>query len=330
MGAALSSHPVYQPLKRAVRKNDVAAIRALLEGVDNPSQKSSLAHRAARWAFEANALESFELVLSPLVGFSPQEELGTGDKVLLKHMVMKAGLGCVDESRFPLFLSAAVRAGVVLDHHRYGATPPLFYATCGNHVAVMRALLSAGADPNWKGPDIADPIFVHCSSVDAVRLLLEFGVDSTAATSSLRGSLTGGICFLLHKWPREEELPALLDAFLDNGGTFVTPMEGIGGEKVPLAVTIMFRKVGSSPSWMHSLTPEIQEVIERAEQEEQKRRHLLQELLVGRGLDLNASSPYRFPWKEFIPEHGSERLKRLLELEEALPKASRPPTKSRF
>lgn len=330
MGAALSSHPVYQPLKRAVGKNDVATIRALLEGVDDPQHKSSLAHRAARWALEANALESFEFVLSPLAGFSPNKELGAGDKVLLKHMVMKAGLRGVDESRFPLFLSAAVRAGVVLDHHRYGATPPLFYATCGNHVAVMRALLSAGADPNWKAPDIADPIFVHCSSVDAVRLLLEFGVDSTAATSSLRGSLTGGICFLLHKWPREEELPALLDAFLDNGGTFVTPMEGIGGEKVPLAVTIMFRKVGSSPSWMHSLTPEIQEVIERAEQEEQKRRHLLQELLVGRGLDLNASSPYRFPWKEFIPEHGSDRLKRLLELEENLPVAARPSAKPRF
>mgnify|MGYP007088681711 CR=1 FL=1 len=71
-------------------------------------------------------------------------------------------------------------------------------------------------------------------------------------------------------------------------------------------------------------------MILRAEQEEQKRRHLLQELLVGRGLDLNAPSPYRFPWKEFIPEHGSELLKRLLKLDEALPAAVPRPGKPRF
>lgn len=339
MPPRLSDHPAYQPLKRAVTKNQVDVAERVLTDVGDESVRRELVHRAARWAFLAQSLEAFALVLQERWGFSPDREITTGDEALVLFMLYKSGPGTDAASAFPAFVRAAVKAGIPLDHPRYHPHIPLAVAAGKTDVALMTALLDAGADPNGQyryvqpdgQPGHSWPPLLLVQTVEGVRLLLERGANPGLAAPGSGEVMGGGISHVLHKWRNENELSALWEAFVAAGGAFLTPMETTAGEFNPLAVTIMIREVGHSLSAQYASMPELAERFLKEEVALQQRRHLLQDLLVGHGLDLNTPSPFRFPWKEFVQDSGSPRLKRQIALEDALPAvSSSKPGKPRF
>lgn len=337
MKPRLSAHPVYQPLKRAVMKNDSEAIESLLSSVVDATMLPALVHRAARWAFDAQSLEAFGLVMESRWGFEPLAEVGLEGKSLLLYMLNQSGEGSKAAKAFPDFLGVLVNAGIPLDHPEYHPHVPLSHVAAKNEVTLMRALLDAGADPDgnyrYLRPDGTSghewPPLLKVQTVPGVRLLLERGASPGAAAPLMPDALSGGLCYVLHKWKNEQELPALIDAFLANGGTWLTPMEMAWAAPIPLAVTVMMREVGHAWSSRYTAVPELWTSFFQEENALQERRHLLQELFVGRGLDLQQPSPYRFPWAEFVKESGSPRLKRQLalgaELPEPAPRVSKAP-----
>ncbi len=333
MNQRLSDHPVYVPLKRAVEKNDADAVQSLLWKVDSVEKRTDLTHRALRWAFAKQSLQSFEVLLSPPALFTPSIEVFEDhSRALWIEMINRHPAGSVPE--LSAFVHSLVNAKLPLQHPNYGYHHPLDHAIRLDRLDWVEAFLKAGAHPDGgfgqacKNPN--GPPLLFATSVAMVELLLENGANVSAASPQSSFGVAGGMSHLLHQWPRENELGLLWDAFVRHGGSVESVMQMSNGDKVPLGVEIMFRQIQTPILKAFEVGSDVYEKLKEGDAKMRARRHLLQELLVGRGLDLKAASSYRLPWGEFIAESGSPRLQRQLELEKTLPKAKSPGGKPRF
>ena len=69
------------------------------------------------------------------------------------------------------------------------AQTPLFVALVGQHWAVARVLLEAGADPNGSFKNLCSPLSIMCQRglLEGVALLCEFGADTEDSLRLLQG-----------------------------------------------------------------------------------------------------------------------------------------------
>jgi len=327
MSSKISSHAMYTRLQRQVKKNDVLLVEQTLASIEEPDIRRQLVHRALRWAFRAKGLETFNLLLEPRWGFDPNREVSNSQtQALLLEMMNDAAKDIEGLKTFVLFLPALVQAGVPLEHPAYTPHQPLSLAVSSRFPSSMiKALLKAGADPDgmyrWSTEGTSSHVFpplCSASSLHVVGLLLEYGASLGAPPFSMPHGIVGGVGYLLYTWPKDEELGQLWDMFEQAGGHFLTPMENGFGEMVPLAVNVLIQSL-ENPAWKKYPDSPALEKMKASDQKMMRRQHRLQELMVARGLDLYAPSPYRFPWAEFIKEKGSPLLQKKLEFEDTLP-----------
>ena len=82
-----------------------------------------------------------------------------------------------------------IQAGAKVDILDVKAQTPLFVALVGQHWAVARVLLEAGADPNGSLKNLCSPLSIMCQRglLEGVALLCEFGADTEDSLRLLQG-----------------------------------------------------------------------------------------------------------------------------------------------
>lgn len=332
---ALGNHPQYKPFARAVRRNEVEAMRALRPAFQaTEASLTALSFRALGWAAQAGALFAFRELLRPEWAAINPAAVNSVQGGLLGELIQSTEPGSMAESVFPALVKALVEAGVPLQSPQY-VTQPLANAMFRHQLPVVKALLEAGADPDglfrWKeGATSAHgtPPLCSAQTLEMVDVLLKHGASPGAAPAGMSLGVFGGVYSVLHKWKNASELGALWDVMRNNGVTLETPVEdGAFGEAVPFATAVFERvpdaRIGQGKSaWADSFRKTYEFHLQK--------RALIQEMLVGRGFDLNGIASDGRAWGEHVVENGSSVLRRQFQLEQSLPAPARVSRGPRF
>lgn len=314
---ALSNHPAYRALRRAVAKNATPTVLERLASVDDTAAREALVAAALLWAFEADALQTFEALLAlPVHAADGSSERHGGLMAAVSGLVIRRASAHHPVAEAGPYVAAMQAHGVsVFDPSALGAAVAL------NHLAFARVLLEAGYDPDGDYRGSLGSAKIHrcpplcqAPSLAMVALLLKHKASLGAPPPFLPHGVLGGMGYVLCTWEKEHELGALWDLYVNAGGGFFTPMEASDGRQVPLAESV----------FVHSLDPmlrtaaQAQEFLKAYTQSHDFRmaRFLrLQELFVERGFDVFSPGPHGIAWVDFVREDGSPRLQRKLALE---------------
>lgn len=188
-------------LLKAIQAGDITTVEALLDsdgsllnhkaGHEVPMVLMALYYNQPRIA-EVFAERGAELDIFAAAALGRVErvaELATHDPALVNAVAgdgfqplgLASFFGQAEVARYLILKGARVNS----PSHNPMRVMPLHSASAGNHLAVAKVLLEAGADPNAAQADEFVPIHAAAQNGNAemIRLLLEYGADPTLETS---------------------------------------------------------------------------------------------------------------------------------------------------
>ena len=304
----MSKDARYKRLLSAVKKADASAVCLTMEEIPREYWQV-MAVKVAQWAIEHNQVDCLKVSLLPRWGHSTVDSMvDSGHNTLLHWLVYISHQKTFDGKPLDTekLLAVLLAANARMEDPSHGDNP-LSMAIKNNDVRMAGCLLDAGADPTGlyryqKSPGSAGhhhwPAFCMAANIPMVEFLLDKGVPYTHATP---GDPVGGIAALLMNWPKEDEIPALVQAWLNRGGDVHAELESPYGPGMSLSDYAFDRAM--------ELNEEPRGPGQEARHEHRRQRLFrIQEALVLAGCSLETQASSGKTWGELVEEKGSPRL----------------------
>lgn len=264
----------------------------------------SFASRIAAWAIEAGQPACLAVALDERWGPATVDRKVFGFENLMDCLVTHASRHVGSSAFDRVALLDAILAGGGRVEDRTLKEQPVSGAVRNDDRVLVKALLERGASPDGHcikpaspaGPEhrVWPPLCL-ATSVPMVSLLLSHGANDALSPP---GEEAGGIAAVLRCWPRPEELPEVVRAWLAEGGDPFKPLECLEGPAQSLA-QVAFQ----SPVFLPRPPARVPYV-----EEARTRFRQIQEALVLNGFDLHQATPEGATWADDVRAHGSPRL----------------------
>lgn len=313
----MSQDTRYKRLRTLVKKGDAQGVMAILDSI--PQEYTTImALKAGEWSIEAGQVNCLRVALDPrwgdsIVDFIVQSRYATPIHWLVEQShqrSLKPSLGSLDRKGL---LSALLEANAKLEDPIHSENP-LRQAVENNDLEMTEALLDAGAEKTglYRSQKTIGhtgyhriPAFCLAKSIPMVELLLDKGVPYTQATP---GNPIGGMGALLMEWAREDEIPRLVEAWVNRGGDVHCLLDSPYGPSMSLG------------DYVFDSASELNEG-PRGPAQDVRHEHLrqrvfrIQEALVLSGISLLTAASSGKTWGELVEEKGSPRLQTMVRLE---------------